>query len=151
VSRAAWAMVGAVLAGCGAPAPRPPTESPGAPAVEVRQAEGEPIVLVWSPPEALWAEVRHAETGRVVWRATAGGSRLGPRAALLRSPLAVAAMGPSPGVHPPDGRGAEASAPEALVPGARYGAVVAPCPPPAPGEVCGDARLQYGWFVAGPP
>ena len=93
------------------------------------------LEVAWAPPAALWVEVRDAETGRLAWRAEAGMGRLGVQP--LGSPLPVAALGPPPGVSPPDGRGPTASAPS-LEAGARYGVTVGPCCPglEAPRPTC---------------
>lgn len=119
-------LVAAVWAGCASP-PAPPTMSPGGPAVEVLQDDA-PVRLFWSPPRALSVEIRHAETGALAWRASAGASRLGPQADVLAAPLTVEPLGPPPDVHPPDGRGAEAGPPR-LEAGERYVVTVVSCVP----------------------
>lgn len=101
--------------------------SPGNPSAEVRQPLEGPVEIMWGTSSARWVEVRRAETGRIVWRATAGPERPGRPADFLRSPLAVRAIGPPTGVFPPDGRGAEAPEPEPFVDGALYTVTVAAC------------------------
>lgn len=124
-------LLAVAWAGCASP-PVPPNMSPGGPAVEVIQRDDGPIRLFWSPPRALAVEIRHADTGRLSWRASAGPTRLGPQADVLAAPLTVRPMGPPPDVHPPDGRGAEAGVPR-IEAGQRYIVTVASCLPSGEG------------------
>lgn len=143
-------LLAGLLAACAGPTPpRPPNMSPGFPSAEVRQPDDGPVEIVWGTAGALWVEVRHAATGRVVWRALSGERAPGRPAALLRSPLAVRALGPPPGVFPPDGRGPEAPAPEAFVPGDAYSVTVAPCRE-AP-TACTPLPLHIASFTARRP
>ena len=137
-------LLAGLFAACAA-APQPPTHAPGNPAAEVRQTDGGAVEIAWGEPGALWVEVRHAATGRIVWRATAGPAH--PRGQdLLESPLAVRALGPPPGVHPPDGRGAEAGAPEPFVLGDAYTVTVLPCR--ATPTACEPLPLHTASFTA---
>ncbi|MEM1055318.1 MAG: hypothetical protein AAGI52_07315 [Bacteroidota bacterium] len=136
-----------LVGACATPEPQPPNMSPGGPAVEVFQEPGEPVRLFWQPSRALSVEIRHAETGRVVWRASAGINRFGPQGALLAAPLAVAPMGLPLGVNPPNGRGAEASVPE-LERGERYTVTVAPCTPSRDETACAEIDPLETTFTA---
>ena len=139
----------ALVAACASPPPAPPTGSPGSPAARMLLPADGPPQIAWDGGAALWVEIRHAASGRIVWRAAAGPETPRQGAALLRSPLAVQAMGPPPDVHPPDGRGPEASAPEPWIAGALYTVAVAVCPPTPSG--CADAALHTTEFRAPAP
>lgn len=141
----------AIVAAACASRPPPPTGSPAFRPVEVRQPEAGPLTFAWEPGWAVWVEVRRVDTGRVVWRAAAGTGRLGTRE-LLRSPLAMAALGPPPDVHPPDGRGAEAPPPPPLESGVAYAVVVAACDP-LPEGGCAESAMEppRATFVARRP
>lgn len=142
------ALAAAVVgAGCASPAP-PQTGFPGGPAVEVAQPDGGPVQLFWQPPRARAVEIRHAGTGALAWRAHAGAGRHGVD--WFGAPLWVQAVGPPPGIYPPDGRGVEAGAP-ALVAGERYTVTVAPCSPSGEGTArpsCLPADTLRATFTA---
>ena len=137
-------LLAGLLAACASP-PQAPTHSPGHPAAQVRQTDDGTVEIAWGEAGALWVEVRHAATGRIVWRATAGPAhpRRGPD--LLEPPLAVRALGPPPGIYPPDGRGAEAGEPEPFVPGDAYTVTVLPCPTTPTG--CEPLPLHTASFI----
>lgn len=137
----AAALVGLAVtaAACASGSPTPPNGSPAFRPVEVRQPESGPLTFAWEPAWAHWVEVRRADTGEVVWRATAGTGRTGALA-LLPSPLPMAALGPPQDVQPPDGRGPEAPAPPSLIVGFEYAVSVAACDP-LPAGGCAESTM----------